>query len=92
MKQEESWRSRNLPEIVAAELERLGYDEVDHEIREARKSIYMARSGLHLAWGRAVLVDHGARTYLQQAHDSTTEAMRQLRAFARELKKQHKEA
>jgi len=83
--------NQELSERVKNAIKDLGFDTVDLYTRTARDGVYMSRSGLHRAWANAAQMENKASLYLESAHRWTTRAMKELKAFAQELKRQRKE-
>lgn len=83
--------NQELRERVKSTVKDLGFDTTDLYTRRARDGVYMSRSGLHRAWANAGQMESKICLYLESAHRYTTAAMNELKAFARELKRQKKE-
>ncbi len=83
--------NQELRDRVKNAVKDLGFDTVDLYIRRARDGVYMSRSGLHRAWANTGQTETQISLYLERAHAWTTRAMNELKAFARELKRQRKE-
>ena len=83
--------NQELRDRVKNTVKNLGFDTADLYTRRARNGVYLSRSGLHRAWANTGQMETESMLFLEKAHAWTTKAMNELKAFARELKRQRKE-